>query len=120
MAQALIKAVDHVHPDPEVDRQGSHKRGDIIAVRPNGHQWGSKEGPPRFVVVTVPDSWLDDDNEYQGPLQESRGEVVPRSARGLRRLARRIARKKERRVQRRHRWSVDLDNGGGLIDRRWQ
>ena len=50
----LVKAVSAVHPDAEKDRRGSHKKGDIIVVKPDGHTWGAGEGPPTFVVVKCP------------------------------------------------------------------
>lgn len=54
MAELLIKAIDHIHPDPETDRRGAYKKGDIVLVMPDGHSWGNKEGPPLFVRVAVP------------------------------------------------------------------
>lgn len=36
MAEMLIKASDYIHPDPEKDRRGVHKRGDIINSKPDG------------------------------------------------------------------------------------
>jgi len=118
MAQALIKAVDFTHPDPETDRIGAHKRGDIIAVMPDSHEWGSAEGPPKFEIVSVSDSWLTDANSYTGTLEESRAQVTPTSARKKYRLARRIQREKERKRLKRHRYSINLDSGNELIDHR--
>jgi hypothetical protein len=54
VAELLVFAGNRVHPDPEVDRVGSYKKGDIIHVAPDSWQWGLKEGPPDFVIVKVP------------------------------------------------------------------
>lgn len=54
MAELLVKAVDATHPDPAKDARGCYKRGDVVCVQPDGHEWGRLEGLPRFVVVKVP------------------------------------------------------------------
>jgi len=119
MAEALIKASDAVHPDPVKDRRGSHKRGDIILVRPDGWAWGSGElNPAVFTIISVPDSWLDGATEYGQELTESYAQIIPTSAQKRRRVSRMIGREKERKPIKRHRWSVDLDNGNQLIDHR--
>jgi hypothetical protein len=53
-AEILVKAVDVTHPDSVKDRRGSYKRGMPVVVMPDGHQWGTKEGPPLFVVIKIP------------------------------------------------------------------
>lgn len=55
MAEILVKAVDAVHPDPEKDRRGAYKKGDIVLAMPDGHVWGSGEGPPTFVRILCPE-----------------------------------------------------------------
>lgn len=55
MAEILVKAVSVAHPDPEKDRRGTHKKGDLVVVMPDGHPWGAREGPPRFVRVLCPE-----------------------------------------------------------------
>lgn len=65
--EILVKAEDHTHPDPEKDRRGAYKKGDVVVVMADGHPWGAKEGPPRFVRVLCPD--LDAGN-YQDRAQE--------------------------------------------------
>jgi hypothetical protein len=54
MAEVLIKALDHVHPDAVIDRAGSYKRGHPVVVMPDGHPWGKEERPPKFVVLRFP------------------------------------------------------------------
>lgn len=54
MAEFLIKAVDATHADPEKHARGCYKRGDIVCVMPDGHQWGRLEGLPNFVVLKIP------------------------------------------------------------------
>jgi hypothetical protein len=55
MAEFLVKAVSATNPDPEKDRRGTHKKGDICAVMPDAHPWGAKEGLPLFVIVRCPE-----------------------------------------------------------------
>jgi len=43
-----------VHPDPVVDREGMPKRGDLVAKLPDGHEWGSGERLPNFVILKLP------------------------------------------------------------------
>lgn len=47
-------ARDYTHLDSEKDRRGVHKKGDIVAIQEDGHEWGTREGLPRFVVVRCP------------------------------------------------------------------
>lgn len=59
MAELLIKAVDATHADADKDRRGCYKRGDIVLIKPDGHEWGRKEllAPAdggKFVVVKIP------------------------------------------------------------------
>ena len=54
MAEFLIKAVDATIPDPTKDRAGCYKRGDVVVVMPNGHEWGKEEGPPSFIILKIP------------------------------------------------------------------
>jgi hypothetical protein len=59
MAELLIKAIDAEHSDPGKNVIGCYKRGDIIAVRPDGFEWGSEErrapaNGGRAVIVKIP------------------------------------------------------------------
>lgn len=54
MAELLIKAADATHADAEKDRRGCYKRGDVVIVQDDGHEWGAKEGPPNFVILRIP------------------------------------------------------------------
>lgn len=54
MAEILVKATDHTHPDPQKDRRGAYKRGYPVVVMPDGHKWGRKERLPLFVVLRLP------------------------------------------------------------------
>ena len=53
MAELLIKLIDHIHSDPVKDRSGAYKRGDVVVVMPDGHEWGREEGPPKFGIIKV-------------------------------------------------------------------
>lgn len=54
MAEILVKAIDHTHPDPEVDQRGAYKRGMPVVVMEDGHAWGSEEGLPKFWIIKIP------------------------------------------------------------------
>ena len=54
MAEFLIKAISATHPNPDKDRSGCYKRGDIVVVMPDGHKWGNAECLPTFVIVKIP------------------------------------------------------------------
>jgi hypothetical protein len=61
MAEILIKVRDYINVDPEKDRRGVHKRGDIINIKPDGwsagehwHQSAYHPSQGKFVVVKVP------------------------------------------------------------------
>lgn len=97
MAELLIKARDAVNADAEKDRRGCYKRGDVVIVQNDGHQWGAMEGPPNFVVLRIPGAARalaerlteeQDDDDAGTPLQDEQG---------------------QRRAFRRRRWRVDLD-----------
>lgn len=53
MPVLLIKAVDHSHPDPVIDRQHCEKRGMVVSHYPDGYVFGSKMGLPNFVQLQV-------------------------------------------------------------------
>lgn len=53
MAELLIKAVSASNADPDKDRRGCYKRGDVVVAMEDGHEWGRLEGPPDFVVVRL-------------------------------------------------------------------
>lgn len=55
MAEFLIKAIDATHFNSVKDRAGCYKRGDVVVVMPDGHEWGKEERLPKFMVVKVPD-----------------------------------------------------------------
>jgi len=51
----LIRALDNTHPDPDIDRSGCYKKGDIVHIAEPLHIWGTKEGLPGFIQVNVTD-----------------------------------------------------------------
>jgi len=54
MAEILVKAVDHNHPDPDTDRAGCYKAGMPVVVMEDGHHWGGRERLPDFWVLKLP------------------------------------------------------------------
>ena len=67
MCEILVKAIDHVHPDPVKDRRGAYKRGDPVLVMPDGHEWGNEERLPRFIVLKIPGLSVEEGNKYTEP-----------------------------------------------------
>ncbi len=81
MAELLILNRDAT---PE---QRSYKRGDIVVVMDDGHQWGSAEGLPDFVRASlpgVPASALD--NSLTLPHETAAAELAPSAVRAVPRL----------------------------------
>lgn len=53
--------VNYTHPDPEKDRTGVYKKGYPVTMKQIPHPgWGTKEGLPYFVRVTVTDADVED------------------------------------------------------------
>jgi hypothetical protein len=54
MSELLIRVTDKTNPDPYLD-VGCCKRGDVIAVCEDGHQWGSQElTAPYWRILKLP------------------------------------------------------------------
>ena len=51
MAQLLVFDRDNHHVDPEKDRKGCYKKGDILVVAEDNHVWGNDETQYPFRVV---------------------------------------------------------------------
>jgi len=82
MAELLVRARDNTHADPEVDRRGAWKRGDVVYVAPDGHGWGRLEGPPNFIVVRVPMTVAEAREKLAQPQIEDDDGNIPRDADG--------------------------------------
>jgi hypothetical protein len=54
MAELLLKAVDATHSNPTKDAAGCYKRGHIVVVMPDGHEWGLQERLPKFALLKFP------------------------------------------------------------------
>lgn len=48
-------------------------RGDVIVVKPDGHEWGREERPPKFYVVKIPRAPVDDFRQYTEPQMVDTG-----------------------------------------------
>lgn len=75
MAEILIKAISAVNPDPAKDLRGSYKRGDPVVVMPDGHQWGTEERLPKFVVVRITGLSVDQARKYVLPDLDLSGSI---------------------------------------------
>lgn len=89
MAELLIRLINNQHSDATKDKRGSYKRGDVVVVMPDGHEWGLKERPPRFAVVSVPDMTVAEAQAYLEPELEP--DDAPLASPGDMRVARRRA-----------------------------
>jgi hypothetical protein len=63
MAEILIRAIDNVNPDNELDK-GCYKKGHPVAVMDDGHAWGSGETLPDFYILEVPDMTVEQASVY--------------------------------------------------------
>jgi hypothetical protein len=64
MAEILIKAIDANHLNPVKDKSGCYKRGDVVVVMPDGHEWGKSEGPPKYIIIKVPGMTKEEAEQY--------------------------------------------------------
>jgi hypothetical protein len=78
MAEILLKATDYTHPDATKDRRGSYKRGMPVVVVEDGHEWGSREGLPKFAVLKFPGVSVDRVQKYIELQFDAQGEVYRR------------------------------------------
>lgn len=60
MAEFLIKAED----SPVADGPGKWYAAHIVTVQEDGHEWGAKEGPPKFFIIKVPGIAKADAEQY--------------------------------------------------------
>jgi hypothetical protein len=67
MCEILVKAIDHVHPDPDKDRRGAYKQGMPVVVMDDGHVWGAEEGLPKFWIIKLPGVPKEDFEPYVQP-----------------------------------------------------
>lgn len=117
MARLLVKAIDYVHPDPEIDKKGAYKRGDVVCVMPDGHEWGLAEGPPKFEHVDMPGVEVNDLLHLVGSEIESLAEVTSIALRKNSKLLRMVSRTKQRDTKTRRRYKLNLDDGNTVVDK---
>lgn len=104
MAELLILNRDAT---PE---QRSYKRGDIVVVMPDGHQWGSAEGLPDFVRAHLPGVPIEAIEALRMAHQVPASESASVAVRAIRRLydGYSRARDPDRITRRRYRVPVEL------------
>lgn len=73
-----MKAVDATHSDPVKDVRGCYKRGDVVVVMPDGHEWGNEERLPKFVVIKIPGLAIADVQHLCDPSRDAAGERTRR------------------------------------------
>ena len=72
MCEILIKAVDATNPNPDKDRMGCYKRGDIVGIEKDGYEWGREERLPKFYLVKIPGLDVETARKYE---QEDRDDL---------------------------------------------
>lgn len=82
MAELLIKAISAVHHDPAQDQRYSYKRGDVVAIKPDGHVWGTLETLPAFCTVSVPGVPVSDLAYLRNQERDSVQEAINLAANG--------------------------------------
>jgi len=73
--ELLVKRqANYTHSNPDKDRAGVYKRGDVIVAMPDGHGWGIEEhpltttySPPRSFIVKIPGITVAQANKYLRP-----------------------------------------------------
>jgi hypothetical protein len=77
MCELLLRNVDNFNPTIPAEKQqsGLYKRGDIVAILPDGHVYGSAEGLPDFVVIKFPGVTIEYMQRYLEP-EIGRGESI--------------------------------------------
>lgn len=90
--------------------QRSYKRGDIVVVMPDWHQWGNAEGLPDFVRASLPGVAPEMVDALTLPHQIEAAELAPTAVRAMPGLHRRYARAHppERITRRRYRVPATL------------
>ena len=68
--ELLVKAISASHSDIGKDRRGCYKKGYPVVVMPDGHEWGSSECLPNFVVVKCPEVAVDTARAYIGEWKD--------------------------------------------------
>ena len=65
MAEILLLAFDCFNTThPERDATMTYKLGHVIAIMPDGHEWGSQECLPKFYIIKIPGVSVDDLQDY--------------------------------------------------------
>jgi len=66
--ELLLKNIDDVHPDPEIDRIAALKRGDVVFVKELPHDgWNDYETLPEFARLIISDAYIGDVGFYTNP-----------------------------------------------------
>lgn len=108
MARLLVKAVDYTHTDPEIDKRGAYKRGDVVVVMPDGHVWGNAEDLPKFERVDLPGASVAEVQYLINAEVQTLEEITSIALRKNKRLLRLVSKIKERDVKTRRRYQINL------------
>jgi hypothetical protein len=70
MDKLTQEQVDKMTPEQKRQYESRSQYGDVIVVRPDGHKWGTKECPPDYVVVKIPEMSYEEARKYEESLHE--------------------------------------------------
>jgi len=70
MDKLTQEKVDKMTPEQKRSYEARSQYGDVIVVRPDGHKWGTKECPPDYVVVKIPEMSYEEAKKYEESLCE--------------------------------------------------
>ena len=64
MCEILLSNMNNTSDDPDKDKW-MYKKGDMVYIAPDGHEWGSEEGPPNFYLIKIPDVPVENVMKYR-------------------------------------------------------
>lgn len=77
MCEILVKAIDFTNPDPVLDALGAWKQGMPVVVMDDGHEWGDREGLPKFWIVKLPGVTVESALKYIATWDDPANPNVP-------------------------------------------
>lgn len=78
MAELLIKNISVSYSDPDKDKRGCYKKGDIVVVMPDGHNWGTEELSEKFFILKIPGIAVNRIEGYCMPEFDEDDQVITR------------------------------------------
>ena len=105
MARLLIKAQDGDCPN----QASCYKRGDVVVVMPDSHQWGAMEGLPAFLQIDVIGASVESLQHLSMEDKERPEQFTSVALRKLPNLFREVSRTQQRLTITRRQFRLELD-----------